>query len=142
MLTSLAADRQIPFRTVLMDTWFAAKIRMLFIESLDKIYYCPIKSNRLVDDSEATRPYRYVSDLEWSEADLATGKIIKINAFPKHHKVKLFRVVVSPHRADFVVTNDITQHSTNDTREVCAVRWKVEQFHRETKQLTVFHIEP
>lgn len=136
MLTNLVANKQIPFRTVLMDTWYAAKPLMLFIESLNKIYYCPIKSNRLVDDSNAARPYHYVSDLDWSETDLDKGKIIKINTFPKHHKVKLFRVVVSPHRTDFVVTNDFTQHSTNDTRKVCAVRWKIEQFHRETKQLT------
>ena len=98
MLIGLVADKQIPFRTVLMDTWYATKSLMLLIESLHKIYYCPIKSNRLVDDSCATRAYRYVSDLHWSEADLAAGKIIKINGFPKQHKVKLFRVVVSPHR--------------------------------------------
>lgn len=136
MLISLVADKQLPFKTVLMDTWYATKALMLFIESLHKIYYCPIKSNRLVDDSAGTRPFQYVSDLIWSEQELNTGKLIKIHTFPKHHKVKLFRVVVSPHRTDFVVTNDITQHSTHDTQKVCALRWKIEQFHREIKQTT------
>ena len=136
MLISLVADKQLPFQTVLMDTWYATKSLMLFIESLHKIYYCPLKANRLVDDSAGSRPYHYVSALTWSETDLNNGKLIKINSFPKHHKVKLFRVVVSPHRTDFVVTNDITQHSTQDTQKVCALRWKIEQFHREIKQTT------
>jgi len=136
MLVSLVADKQLPFKTILMDTWYATKALMLFIESLHKIYYCPIKSNRLVDDSAGTRPFQYVKDLTWNEQELNTGKLIKIHTFPKHHKVKLFRVVVSPHRTDFVVTNDITQHSTHDTQKVCALRWKIEQFHREIKQTT------
>ncbi len=136
MLISLIADKQISVRTVLMDTWYATKSLMLFIESQNKIYVCPIKSNRLVDDSCATRPYRYVSDLDWSQDDLDAGKLIKMNTFPKHHKVKLFRVVVSPHRTDFVVTNDIAQQSLQDIQKVCALRWKIEQFHQEIKQTT------
>jgi len=31
---------------VLMDSWYAAKWLMLHIESLKKLYYCPLKSNR------------------------------------------------------------------------------------------------
>jgi hypothetical protein len=34
------------------------------------------------------------------------------------------------------VTNDIAQDNTQAVQEVCGFRWKVEQFHRETKQLT------
>jgi hypothetical protein len=43
---------------------------------------------------------------------------------------------VSTHRTDWVVTNDLTQDSLHDTQKVCAMRWKIEQFHREIKQLT------
>jgi hypothetical protein len=43
---------------------------------------------------------------------LAHGKTIKIKGFPKHHKVKLFRVEVSTHRTDWVVTNDIARDSS------------------------------
>ncbi|WP_201556423.1 transposase, partial [Psychrobacter sp. 72-O-c] len=45
-------------------------------------------------------------------------------------------VVVSTHRTDWVVTNDTTQANRNDVQQVCAIRWKIEQFHREIKQLT------
>ena len=64
------------------------------------------------------------------------GKIVKIKSFPKEHKVKLFRVAVSTHRTDFVVTNDLAQNSTKLTQEACKLRWKIEQFHREIKQVT------
>lgn len=43
---------------------------------------------------------------------------------------------MSTRRTDFVVTNDPTQNSSSDADTVCAWRWKVEQFYRETKQLT------
>ena len=50
--------------------------------------------------------------------------------------MKLFRVVLSTQRTDYVVTNDFTQDNTQAVQEVCGLRWKIEQFHRETKQLT------
>ena len=34
------------------------------------------------------------------------------------------------------MTNDLAQDHTQAAKEVCSLRWKVEQFHRETKQLT------
>jgi hypothetical protein len=43
---------------------------------------------------------------------------------------------VSTHRTDFVVTNDLAQASTEATQQVCGFRWKIEQLHREGKQLT------
>jgi hypothetical protein len=33
----------LPFDTVLMDTWYAVNSFMLYIDSLDKIYDCPLK---------------------------------------------------------------------------------------------------
>ena len=34
------------------------------------------------------------------------------------------------------MTNDLSQDSTHEAREVRGVRWKIEEFHREAKQLT------
>ncbi len=136
MLTNVVYHKQLPFRAVLMDTWYATKDLMLYIESLRKLYYCPLKDNRQVDDSHGARPYTRVDGLSWNEAELAHGKRIKIKGFPKDHKVHLFRVVVSTHRTDYVVTNDRTQDSLEATQEVCGFRWKIEQVHREGKQVT------
>ena len=136
MLTNLVHHKRLPFRPVLMDTWYATRDLMLFIESLEKIYYCPLRANRQVDDSGAKSPYRRVDSLEWDAGSLAHGKTIKIKGFPKHHKVKLFRVEVSTHRTGWLVTNDLAQDSSQATQDACGLRWKIEQFHREAKQLT------
>jgi hypothetical protein len=136
MLASIVYQKQLPFEAVLMDTWYATRDLMLFIESLQKFYYCPLKDNRQVDDSGGTSPYRRVDSLAWSTEALAHGKTIKIKGFPKDHKVRLFRVEVSTHRTDWVVTNDQTQDATEATQEACGFRWKIEQLHREGKQVT------
>lgn len=112
MLTNCVYQKQPLFRFVLMDSWYATKEIMLSIEELKKIYYCPLKDNRQVDDSSAVLPYRRVDGLLWSDAEKEHGQIVKIKGFPKDHKVKLFRVVLSTQRTDYVVTNDFTQDNT------------------------------
>ena len=136
MLISLVYQRNLPFETVLMDTWYAVNKLMLYIDSLDKVYYCPLKVNRLVDDSFGKEKYKNIKDLEWSNEDLESGKIIKIKGFPADKKVKLFRVIVSTDRTDYVATNDLSQSSMDVAQQVCKIRWKIEEFHREIKQLT------
>ncbi len=124
MLSHLVYHKKLPFQAVLMDTWYATKDLMLFIESLQKIYYCPLKDNRQVDDSGGQQSYQRVDALHWSVAELQQGKRLKIKGFPKDHKVQCFRVEVSTHRTDFVVTNDLAQASTEATQQVCGFRWK------------------
>jgi hypothetical protein len=131
-----AEHRRLAYRTVLMDSWYATKDLMLLIDEMEKTFYCPLKSNRQVDDSTGERPYRRVDTLDWSEQELKHGKQIKIKGFPKDYKVKLFRVVVSSDRTEWIVTNDLAQDSAQDTQEVRGVRSKIEEFHREIKQLT------
>jgi hypothetical protein len=170
-LRSRALSRGVLFQTVLMDSWYAGKPLMLLFDGHGKRFYCPIKSDRQVDDSGGTQPYQRVDSLQWSEAELVQGKLVqgklvqgklvqgklvqgklvqgkrvqgkwvqgkwvKPRGFPKDYKVQLFRVVVSSHRTEQVVTNDVTQGSAQGTRQVCKVRWKMEQMHREVKQLT------
>ncbi|MCI0618807.1 transposase [bacterium] len=136
MLSNLHNHKRLPFQAVLMDTWYATKDIMLSIESLKKLYYCPLKDNRLVDDSGGERPYQRVDSLVWNEEELKHGKRIKINGFPKDHKVQCFRVETSTRRTDWIVTNDPSQNSTEATHDVCGFRWKIELLHREGKQIT------
>ncbi|TAD78055.1 MAG: hypothetical protein EA001_08535 [Oscillatoriales cyanobacterium] len=119
-----------------MDSWYASRKLMALIDQLGKIYYRPLKSNRLVDDSAGQLPYRRTDHLSWSDRELTSGKLIKIRNFPADKKVKLFRATVSFHRTDFVVTNDQTQDSTQATTTICGVRWHIGVVHRELKQLT------
>ena len=104
---------------------------MLLVHDLKKIFVYPLKTNRLVDDSNGESDYQQVSKLTWSEHKKAAGKIIKIKKFQKDFRVKLFQVVVMKDCMEYVVTNDVTQNSSTGIREVTAYRWRIEQFHRE-----------
>ena len=135
MLNNLVHHKKLPFKTVLMDTWYATVGLMMHIDLLGKIYYCPIKENRLVNEDGIGGKYKKVTELSWSEKELEEGKIVKIKKFPGDKKVKLFRLTTDC-GADFIVTNDLNQNSSEVTQDVCKVRWKVEEFHREIKQET------
>ncbi len=139
MLDGLTS-RNVPYGYVLMDSWYATTELMLRIDELGKLYYCPVKDNRLADDSGESgggkAAYKAVSQLNWDQISLEQGKLVKLKGFPGSSKVKLFCVQVSTDRTDYVVTNDLTQGSTGGTRKACAIRWKIEEFHRELKQIT------
>jgi hypothetical protein len=136
MLDNALTDKQLPFRGVLMDSWYAERKLMLHIERLHKVYYCPLKANRQVDETGGERGYQRVDSLTWTDHEAQHGKQLHLKDFPKGHLVKLFRLVLSTQRTDFIATNDLAQDSTQATQQVCALRWKIEQFHRETKQTT------
>lgn len=135
MLTQLRV-RQVPYRTVLMDSWYATTDLFKWLTEEKKLFYCPLKSNRLVDDSGGQQPYQPVACLSWSAQDVAQGKLVKVRKMPKGVKLKLFRVLVSTHRTDYLVTNELAQDDTAAAEQESNVRWLIEQFHRETKQLT------
>lgn len=126
--------KKLPFRAVLMDTWYAAKDLMMHIDEAGKVFYCPLECNRLVDDSQGKNPYTAVSKLAWYGDEMLRGKRVKIKGFPKDKKVKLFRVA-GKNRTDHVATNDLSQDSSVAVKALCKVRWKVEQYHREGKQM-------
>jgi hypothetical protein len=135
-MLGMSQYRKLAFSTVLMDSWYATKDLMVLIHRMGKLFYCPIKSNRQVDDSGGEEPYRRVEALEWNSNEEAQGKLVKVKGFPGAFKVKLFRVAMSSHRTEWIVTNDLSCGCTEDAQSVSAVRWKVEEFHREAKQLT------
>ncbi|NJN75358.1 MAG: transposase [Synechococcaceae cyanobacterium RL_1_2] len=136
MLEGIVFAKQLDFRTVLMDSWYAPQKPMAHIDQLGKIYYCPLKPNRKVDDSGGSQPYQRVDAVDWDEATLAHGKQIKIRGFPRDKKGRRFWVKVSSHRTDFVATNNLTQDSTDVVQDESGIRWKIEAFLRELKQLT------
>lgn len=74
--------------------------------------------------------------LIWTEQEEKEGKSVHLKKMPKGHCIKLFRLVLSTERVDYIVTNDITQDNSDVVKHHCGVRWKIEQFHRESKQVT------
>ena len=45
MMLNAINNKKIPFKTVLMDSWYATQRLMGLIDNDRKIYYCPLKSN-------------------------------------------------------------------------------------------------
>lgn len=140
MLSQAKYGRQIPFCGVLMDTWYATKWFMLVIERMGKRYYCPLKTNRFLSVSDQPGHYRRVDTLSWTAEAEQAGRRVHLRGFPKGHRVSLFRLLRSTPRTgpvvDFIVTNDRAHPSAQVVHEATDLRWKVEEFHRETKQTT------
>ncbi len=127
-MLSLANERGIVFSTVLMDTWYATSQIMVRLQNESKIFYCPIKINRKVDDSKGINPYKAVEQLVWTEEEIRCGKTIKIWKTSKHMKVKLFRVTVS-NQTEYIITNDISQVSADEALTKSSMRWNPAHAH-------------
>jgi hypothetical protein len=96
MLRQLSA-RQISYQTVLMDSWYAVTDLFKWLIGEQKTFYCPIKSNRKVDDSAGKQAYQPVSYLSWSAQEVGQGKLVKVHKMPQATYFKLLeRAGVSP----------------------------------------------
>ncbi|MCA9839409.1 MAG: IS701 family transposase, partial [Trueperaceae bacterium] len=98
MLENVLKHKKLSFKTVLMDTWYASMQVIKHIESLGKLYYCPIKTIRKVNDSSGDEKHKRVDSLSWSEEEQLSGKLIHLHKMPKGHQVKLFRLGLSTKR--------------------------------------------
>ena len=63
-------------------------------------------------------------------------KQLKLKGFHSAKRWKYFGNGVSANRTEYIVTNDLTQSSKDDVEFESQTRWKIEEFHREIKQLT------
>ena len=64
------------------------------------------------------------------------GEILKIKGMPKDCKRKFFRVLMSTHQTNDLVTNEAEPHETAAAEQESSVRWTMEPLQRERKQLT------
>jgi hypothetical protein len=46
MILNALNNQKLPFKTVLMESWYPTQRLMVLIDNDRKIYYCPLKSNR------------------------------------------------------------------------------------------------
>ncbi len=133
MFDAALFHKKLPFRGVLMDTWYATAAVMLHIHKRKKFFYCPLKNNRQVWDSAR---WQSLASLEWNSQDLKTGRPIRLKGMKPVAPLKLFSIVRSTTEREEIVTNDLSMCSAEDVQKVIALRWKIEQFHREIKQTT------
>ena len=65
-----------------MDSSYGTQRLMTLVDNLEKIYYCSLTINRLVDDTGGVEKYQNIGELSWNESERISGKIIKINRIP------------------------------------------------------------
>jgi hypothetical protein len=128
-----AEQNCIAYVGVLMDTWYAVSSLFQLVASYGKYFYCPIKSNRLVK-TYADGIYLPISELLWNTEQLETGRELKVKNL--NMNVKAYKITVSTNRIDYVLTNDLSQTTSEQIAEKQKMRWHIESFHRESKQLT------
>jgi len=134
MLLRAKSDRQIKARTILFDSWYASVDNLKLISRLGMFFVTTLKDNRLVSLSKETG-YIHLQDLEWTEQRLQQGVTVKLKEVPS--KVQLFKVVATNGDIEWMITNHPEgTFTTSNIQEENAVRWQIEQLHRELKQLT------
>ena len=60
---------------------------------------------------------------------------LKVKSMPKNCKLKRFRALVFTHRTNYLVTNKVEFRETAAAEQESSVRWTIDPFHRERKQL-------
>jgi len=134
MLLRAISEKQIQAKTVLFDSWYASWQNLKLVHRLGLIFYTTLKSNRLVSLSKEAG-YIHLDEIDWTEQRLKNGVVVKLKKVP--FKVKLFKVVATNGDIDWIITNDLDETVTSQVaQEADDLRWQVEEFHRELKQLT------
>ena len=150
-MEELHPDR-LPFTTVLIDAGYTCKKIMQYVVRKDKIFYGVMPRSRKVSypdprgeiDQRTNKTkiiYNHVGDVGWNEktelgAHLRTNGItVCIEDLPNDKPLRLFQITAK-HRVEYIVTNDVSIETTEAAKKVGGFRWKIEQFHREAKQLT------
>lgn len=141
MLVRAISDKGLQAKTILFDSWYASMDNLKLIERLGRYFVTTLKSNRLVSVSKE-QGFVHLPEVEWTPERLQHGVLIKLKDLP--FLVRLFKIVAPNGDIDWLITNrSDTGEGDNqraitaqDAKEQNALRWQIEQLHREIKQLT------
>jgi hypothetical protein len=130
------SDKGIQAQTVLFDSWYASVENLKLIHRTGRYFITTLKSNRMVSLSKETG-YVHLEDLPWDADAYRHGLLVKLKELP--FKVRLFVVATPTGGIDWVITNrpDDPQGpmTAAGIEKDAAIRWHIEQFHRDVKQL-------
>lgn len=135
MLIRAKSDKQLQANTVLFDSWYASTDTLKLIVRLKMVFVTTLKNNRLVSLSKEAG-YVHLSELDWTPERLKYGYSVKLKELP--FRVHLFKVVATNGDIEWLITNREESQvpmTTQDVQKENAVRWQIEQMHRELKQL-------
>jgi len=135
MLVNAVSNKRIRAQRVLFDSWYASVDNLKLAVRLGLVFVTTLKSNRLVSLSKEGG-YIHLQEIGWSEAQLRCGITVKLKELP--FLVQLFKIVATDGDIEWVITNSgrPDEPAADLVQQENEVRWQVEQFHRELKQLT------
>ena len=137
MLIRAIHEKGLQAQTILFDNWYASVENLKLIHRMGRYFITTVKSNRKVSLSKEAG-YVNLEDLPWTPDTYKHGISVKLKELP--FKVRLFMVVSKTGDIDWVITNRPDDPRCAMTsaaiQQENAIRWHVEQFHREVKQLT------
>lgn len=134
MFVQANESQHIRARNIAFDSWYASADNLKLIHRSGWTFFTTLKSNRKVSLSKETG-YQDLSEIAWTPETLISGQSIRIKEVP--FWLKLFKLVDTEGNIEWVITNNLTEDFTRlRAIEAIQVRWQVEEFHREFKQLT------
>jgi hypothetical protein len=141
MLLRAVSDKELQAQTILFDSWYALVDNLKLIERLKRFFVTTLKSNRLVSLSKE-QGYIHLHEIEWIPERLQHGVLVKLKELP--FLVRLFKIVAPNGDIDWLITNRSDTGEGDNQRAITAqdveaqnaLRWQIEQLHRELKQLT------
>lgn len=134
MFVQANESEQIKARNIAFDSWYGSADNLKLIHRSGWTFFTTLKSNRKVSLSKETG-YQDLEEIEWTPEMLISGQLVRIREVP--FWLKLFKLVATNGDVEWVITNNLTEDFTRlRAIEAIQVRWQVEEFHREFKQLT------
>jgi len=134
MFVQANESHRIKARNIAFDSWYASADNLKLIHRSGWTFFTTLKSNRKVSLSKETG-YQNLEEIEWIPETLISGQLVRIREVP--FWLKLFKLVATNGDVEWVITNNLTEDFTRlRAIEAIQVRWQVEEFHREFKQLT------
>lgn len=76
----------------------------------------------------------HLDKIDWTPEHLAQGVMVKLKKVL--FQVRLFKLATPNGDINWIITNSDASLTTDDVQDADAIRWQVEQLHRELKQLT------
>ena len=150
MLVRAVSDKQLQAKTVLFDSWYASVENLKLLARLGLCFITTLKNNRLVSvwqdkdkdkDKDIKSAYLHLQEIEWTPSTLEDGLPVKLKELP--FAVRLFKIVAPNGDVEWLITNGSNtgqddkppRLTAHDVKAKNAVRWHIEQLHRELKQL-------
>lgn len=133
MVIAARHEKGIQAKILLMDSFYASVKNFKLFHRMGFIFVSQLKANRLVSLSKEGG-YIHMQELAWDEKALKYGISVKLKELP--FRLQLFKVVAPNGDIDWVVTNHPDKITSDVVQKENDIRWKIEEMHRELKQLT------